>query len=118
MPATRVLACEVYGHIGREIRAARRRLGMTQEELGACVELTRASLNNIEAGAATALDSDALRHRQHPSGGSVLIAAEGSLMSASTELTPTQRILRARMGGYACAAQGKTNTAPVSDPSI
>ena len=39
-------------------------------------------------------------------------------MSASTELTPTQRILRARMGGYACAAQGKTNTAPVSDPSI
>ncbi|HXT35016.1 MAG TPA: helix-turn-helix transcriptional regulator [Chloroflexota bacterium] len=50
MTTTRILSCEVYGHIGREIRAARHRRGMTQAELGACVELTRASLNNIEAG--------------------------------------------------------------------
>jgi hypothetical protein len=35
-------------------------------------------------------------------------------MAASTTLTPAERILRARMAGYACAAQGKTNTAPAS----
>jgi hypothetical protein len=32
-------------------------------------------------------------------------------------LTPKQRILRARMGGHALVAQGKTNTAPARKAS-
>jgi hypothetical protein len=32
-------------------------------------------------------------------------------------LTPEQRTLRARMGGYALVAQGKTNTAPARKAS-
>lgn len=41
---------EFYGELGRRIRAAREAVGVTQEELALRVELSRASVANIERG--------------------------------------------------------------------
>lgn len=39
-----------YQNLGQEIRAARERLGMTQEQLAVALQLTRTSVTNIEKG--------------------------------------------------------------------
>lgn len=41
---------DLYGQLGRKVAAARKKLGLTQAELAARVDLTRASVANIETG--------------------------------------------------------------------
>lgn len=40
----------LYKEIGKRIRLARERLGLTQAELGIAVDLSRTSITNIESG--------------------------------------------------------------------
>lgn len=41
---------DLYMQLGRKVAAARKKLGLTQAELAARVDLTRASVANIETG--------------------------------------------------------------------
>src|SRR4051812_2515307 len=42
--------CDLYAHIGRNVREARKSAGLTQADLADAVGMTRSSIANLEAG--------------------------------------------------------------------